>query len=234
MPPMRFELLPYDPSASASASVTSGLARFTVLTPSLLRLEYRSAASPSFEDRATLAVVNRRLPVPRFSWDAARGVLETDMVRLVYTGGSFSSHSLHVQPTAAAAARGFHGWRFGETSDRDLGNLRGTFRTLDQMGNETLACGGGGYGKQHCEWGLVSKSGWALINETAVPRLGAADDWWADARGRMLRGKEMHDLYLFAHGREYKAALRDYASIGGRIPMVPRAALGIWSFPSPH
>ena len=115
MPPMRFELLPYDPSASASASVTSGLARFTVLTPSLLRLEYRSAASPSFEDRATLAVVNRRLPVPRFSWDAARGVLETNMVRLVYAGGSFSSHSLHVQPTAAAAARGFHGWRFGET-----------------------------------------------------------------------------------------------------------------------
>lgn len=41
----------------------------------------------------------------------------------------------------------------------------------------------------------------------------------------------MHDLYLFAQGdRDYRAALRDYMLIGGRIPMLPKYAMGIfWS-----
>ena len=65
--PMRFELLPYKPVANASAVVITadGKVRFTVLTPSLIRCEW----SPSgvFEDRPSLAVVNRNLPVPSFS-----------------------------------------------------------------------------------------------------------------------------------------------------------------------
>lgn len=42
-----------------------GSARFTVLTPQLIRYEYSTTGL--FEDRATLTFVNRDLPVPSFS-----------------------------------------------------------------------------------------------------------------------------------------------------------------------
>lgn len=42
-----------------------GNARFTVLTDRLVRMEWSEQGQ--FEDRATLAIVNRELPVPAFS-----------------------------------------------------------------------------------------------------------------------------------------------------------------------
>lgn len=54
---LKYELLPYNPVAAPAAVVAFGGARFTILTPRLIRMEY----SPSnvFEDRASLAFVNR-------------------------------------------------------------------------------------------------------------------------------------------------------------------------------
>jgi hypothetical protein len=53
----RPSLIDYDPVANASAVVTSpdGMARFTVLTPRLIRMEYAHAPG-SFEDMSTIAV----------------------------------------------------------------------------------------------------------------------------------------------------------------------------------
>ena len=59
------EPLNYHPEASSDANVLAGKARFTVLTPRLVRMEWVEDAS--FEDRATLGVVNRDLDVPEFS-----------------------------------------------------------------------------------------------------------------------------------------------------------------------
>ena len=87
------------------------------------------------------------------------------------------------------------------TSDSDPGNLRGTIRTLDGTGNLSLNCNQL-TPDRHCTWGVVSKSGWALVNETGVPCL-AGNDWWTDASGKMLRNQDDHDLYLFAHGGSY-------------------------------
>ena len=50
-----------EPTAPQEAVVVSGSARFTVLTPQLIRMEW--AEDGVFEDRATLGVVNRKLPV---------------------------------------------------------------------------------------------------------------------------------------------------------------------------
>ena len=55
----------FAPKASPEAEVVFGNARFTVLTSRLIRMEW--AADAAFEDRATLGVVNRNLPVPQFS-----------------------------------------------------------------------------------------------------------------------------------------------------------------------
>lgn len=52
---LAIEILPYDPVASSGAVVVApgGSARFTVLTPRLIRMEYSHAGV--FEDRATIA-----------------------------------------------------------------------------------------------------------------------------------------------------------------------------------
>ena len=60
-----YEALDYDSVADAKATVVRGSARFTVLTPQLIRFE--QSATTTFEDRATLAIVNRKLPVPKFT-----------------------------------------------------------------------------------------------------------------------------------------------------------------------
>ena len=54
-----------NPVADPKAIVVSGQARFTVLTPQLIRMEW--SESGKFEDHASLVFVNRRLPVPKFS-----------------------------------------------------------------------------------------------------------------------------------------------------------------------
>ena len=55
----------YNPIADPKAVVISNNARFTVLTPYLIRMEYSS--SKQFEDRATTAVLNRETTVPEFT-----------------------------------------------------------------------------------------------------------------------------------------------------------------------
>ncbi len=53
-----------NPIADPNAVVTLGNARFTVLTPELIRMEW--AADGKFEDHASFVFLNRRLPVPNF------------------------------------------------------------------------------------------------------------------------------------------------------------------------
>ena len=54
-----------DPVANPKAQVIAGNARFTVLTDRLIRMEW--AENGQFEDNATLAIINRNLPVPAFT-----------------------------------------------------------------------------------------------------------------------------------------------------------------------
>ena len=59
----------HDPVADPAAVVTVGQARFTVLTSmhKIIRLELSNATPPTFNDAATLVVINRRLTVPKFT-----------------------------------------------------------------------------------------------------------------------------------------------------------------------
>ena len=56
-----------NPVADPKAVVTVGNARFTVLTPQLIRMEW--SADGKFEDHASFVFINRRLPVPKFEVD---------------------------------------------------------------------------------------------------------------------------------------------------------------------
>ena len=85
-----------NPVANSSAVVTEGNARFTVLTDRLIRMEW--AEDGRFEDRASLAIVNRNLPVPPFKVSRSGGslVITTAKVKLTYTGGRFDAANLQV------------------------------------------------------------------------------------------------------------------------------------------
>ena len=176
----RSELLPYNPLAAPAAVVTDGpqTARFTVLTDRLLRMELASAPGV-FEDRATLAFLNRALPVPSFTHGEAGGVLtlSTASLTLTYASGSwaFNASTLRV-------ASGNQTWRPGDFSP---GNLLGTIRGLDHQRATSLNCtqnkGIDDNGEaNHCEWGIPSRDGWTVVNDSLNYVLGS-DFWWAPA-----------------------------------------------------
>ena len=63
-----------NPLAAPAAMVhCDRFSRFSVISPVLIRAEFAPAGDGAFEDRATLAFVNRRLPVPAFTVHNASG-----------------------------------------------------------------------------------------------------------------------------------------------------------------
>ena len=90
---------PPNPVAPAAAIVKSadGRARFTILTDSLVRMEY--AADGTFDDRATLAIVNRNTAATPHFTHSAQGkelTVATSALQITYT-------SLPVPPPPPAA-----------------------------------------------------------------------------------------------------------------------------------
>jgi hypothetical protein len=180
----RPSLLPYDPTPNPESVVldSSGTARFTILTERLIRMEQRGSRAKGFEDRSTLAFLNRNLPLPAFHTSESDGVLtiSTNAVTLRYVVGQpFSASTLSVK----SITQGFSwGWSFG---DANSGNLLGTIRGLDRQNATPLNCSlnsrmddNGEF--NHCEWGVVSKDGWSIVDDTRNFCLDA-NDWWSDA-----------------------------------------------------
>ena len=116
-------------------------------------------------------------------------------------------------------------WSYGMTSSSDSGNLFGTYRTLDQTDNPSLDCKQNK--KDHCVYGLISKSGWATIEDHDSPVLDC-NDWWSDADDAFYGHASDIDIYLFAHGQNYYQAMNDFQLIAGKIPIHPRFAHGVW------
>ena len=179
----RPELIDYNPVAAAGAVVTDskGAARFTVFTDRLIRMEQKGANASGFEDRATLAVMNRNLPVPAFTFNESGGVLTitTAAVQLSYTvGAAFAPSTLSVKGINGTSA--FGTWSFG---DAFPGNLLGTIRGQDMQSATPLNCtvnaGVDDNGEfNHCEWGLVSRDGWVVYDDTPNFALDE-NDWWS-------------------------------------------------------
>ncbi len=197
-----------NPTAKPAATVVYQNARFTILTDRLIRMEW--AEDGVFEDRASLAVVNRDLPVPGFTQTVRDGILtiRTGRVTLTYKGGRFAPENLRVRFATGT-------WEPGMAPS---GNLKGTTRTLDGcLGFERLSLR-----EQTLEDGILSRDGWALVDESARHLFGT-DGWVAERPSG-----DRIDWYLFAYGHDYTAALGDFIKIAGRIPLPPRYTLGYW------
>ena len=95
-----------NPVADPKAVVTLGNARFTVLTPQLIRMEW--SADGKFEDHSSFVFLNRRMPVPKFESEVTKGggnqvlSLKTDALTLTYTpsgDGHFTADTLSIEIT---------------------------------------------------------------------------------------------------------------------------------------
>ncbi len=205
-----------NPVANQESVVISGEARFTILTSQLIRLEWDG--NKVFEDNASQVFINRNLPTPKFSVKK-RGkwcVIQTEGLKISYLKGSgkFTSENLkiafkHNDKTAT--------WHYG---DEDSENLKGTARTLDGY------VGGMNWEGKPIDLGkgIVSKSGWAVIDDSKSHLFDQSDWSWIKER----ENKNVQDIYFFGHGYNYKQALKEYVQVAGKIPMPPKYAFGYW------
>ncbi len=191
--------------------VTDGQVRLTVLTPQLIRLEW--AADGRFEDRPSLVFLDRRTPPVRFTRRVERGwlVLATDDLQLRYRRSSGRFAAANLSSNLKVAGRDVT-WRPGAP---DTANLGGTARTLD-----------GASGPVPLEKGLVSRDGWALVDDSERPLFDASP--WPWVVQRAPGGGERQDWYFFGYGHDYRRALADFTRVAGKIPMPPRFAFGAW------
>jgi len=191
------------PAAIPENMVQGKTYRFTVLSPSLIRMEY----SPEglFEDRATQTVFFRDFPKCEYSCRQEDGtlVLETEALVLRYAvdkpfDGESLVISLKIEPAST--------WRFGE----DFEDMGGTTQTLDLTD-----------GSHPVERGICSRNGFSVLDDS--DRLPLEKDGWIG-----VRHPNATDCYFFGYGFDYLGAVRDFYKLTGEPPMLPAYALGNW------
>jgi len=220
-----------NPVADPSAIVQTSTFRFTILTESVIRMEYHPAGT--FDDTPTVNILNRRTPVPNFTIDKISNeefTLRTAKLELTYKeapmlGGEpgFLSAGLSIKLLVYP----FTIWLPMTPSKA---NLHGTIRTLDRVGEAVdLTCvipkDAMTY-YTHCEDGFASKDGWVLMDDSLRPRLHMDADP-ADEKGPRRHPKQdwpwvtgppqenianlqsgrrviYYDWYFFGHGLDFK------------------------------
>ena len=219
----------YNPVANPKAVVILGHARFTVLTPQMIRMEW--SADRKFEDHASFVFLNRNMPVPSFTHTVQPGAqgqvltLSTDALKLTYdaapgTDGKFTPEDLKVSFQLDGKEVTWH------PGMPPTGNLQGTTRTLDgARGNKTVEPMG---------QGLISRDGWVVVDDSKRPLYDSTDFQFKQGENSpwpwvMARPTGDHqDWYLFGYGHHYKEALGDFVKVAGRIPLPPRFVFGTW------
>lgn len=193
--------------------VVLGNARFTVYAPGCVRMEYSYGGN--FSDGPSL-LIGRSLPRPQAAeWNMTDKTLHlrTEKLDLKYTdnGEVFSPKNLQIQHRDAQGRTAV--WVPGK---KDGGNLGTVTRSLDQW----KWCGGPNH---YPVEGILSTDGGHFVADE--PRVYWNKKYgWVECRGHAVQ----FDGYFFAYGNDYKGALRDFVSVFGRIPMVPRWAFGFW------
>ena len=193
------------PLASPEAMVLSDQARFTILTDRLIRMELDPDGL--FDDRPTLTYWNRQQLVPNFSVSRSDGwlTIETDELVLHF----YENNRFHWRDLWTELKKTGQQWRFG---DLDHSNLGGTIRTLDST-----------RGPVPLGEGLVSRSGWAVVDDSQNLVLDAAQ--WPAAREKSIAYK---DLYFYGYGQDYLAAIQEHQLVSGKPNLLPRWSLGNW------
>jgi alpha-glucosidase (family GH31 glycosyl hydrolase) len=194
-------------SGSSSNGVEKlGNARFTVVTPQLIRMEYSPAGN--FIDAPSWFARNRaaREVGYQVQRNGATLVIDTGVIHLVYTndGQSFSDRNLQAQIKMGA---GMASWKAGQ---QQTGNLGGPIKGLDAV---RVAI--------PIPDGLVSRDGWYLLDDSKSVL--ATGDWFQERPGNSGL-----DWYLFGYGLDYAAAIKSLTTVGGEIPLPRKTVMGAW------
>jgi hypothetical protein len=193
--------------------VVAGGARISVISPTLLRIEW--VQSGAFTNEPTLAIANRVFPAVDFTCAAERGnlVVRTAALCLTYRMGSGAFRDGNLQ-VSLNGPKGPVVWKPGMPN---AGNLKGTTGSLD-----------GVVGPVPLQDGVLSRDGWYLLDDSAGPTITATG--WPKAR-TLAQGAPNRaglDWYLFGYGSNYKQGLNDFVTLSGRVPMLPRWTFGTW------
>ena len=208
-------------------------ARLDFLTPSLVRLQY--SPQGHFVDAPSAVVQKRDWPVVPVHVSEEHGWLVVSSrvmsVRYRLRSGAFSPSNLEI--TWRDGTRRPQAWHPG---DKDPANLGGLTYSLDNISAANLPAGqmdlespinddipGIDLRLPQAKPGLLSRSGYAFIDDSDTP-LWNAQTAWIEPRAR----PGSQDWYLFVYDRDYRKVLSEYAELCGPIPMIPRYTLGAW------
>ena len=196
----------FQPKADPTAIIDYEKARFTVLTSKLFRMEYDPGSR--FEDRASQVFWFRKQPVPEFTHQTENEVLtiETEHLLLTYEPNHLGFMRNNLKITQKGSG---YSWSYGMDNKS---NLHGTVRTLDEVN-----------GAIPLNPGLISRNGWSLVDDSGS--LVFTDAGWLEPRQAAPGAK---DLYFFGYGKDYTGCIVDFQKVSGKVPILPRFALGNW------
>ena len=255
-----------------------GHARFSLITPYLVRLEY--SEDKKFEDRPTIRAINLSKPIKirTLGYENNWVILEGEYVKIKYLPGDaqFSAENLIVSWNVGSMQ---DEWKPG---DDDFNNLGGMFTSLDHVDRGIIANGVHPAGlnnedrlgefnlwptwknsklsiakKQGIDFsetqfsleyiikynfkelpkkikkdiknrlsfppGFLSKAGYFILNESQSA-IYDPDTQWIDSPP----SGNYQNWYFFAYGKNYFLGIKNFVSLCGRIPLIPRWAFGSW------
>ena len=200
-----------------TSMIVTGDARFTILTPHIIRLEYDSTRR--FVNDPSFVVIHRHLPaIPYTKINHGQWlIIKTSFMVLKYKIGSGKFNPENLQITYKQANGSPILWHPGMANNE---NLKGTFRTLDGMNGDTHE---GDTIPTPFENGLISRNGWYLLDDSNNFLFDNSSWKWVKKRN----DPEV-DWYFMGYGTNYKAILYDFTKIAGKIPLPPRYAFGYW------
>src|SRR4051794_33474928 len=187
-----FLILAATPVTAGAKSITDGKARFEVITPSLIRLQY--AADGKFENGRTQTTEGRLRSSGSFRTSVKNGrrIIRTSRLTLRWRRGSrpFTASNLSV----VVGRRTLH-----PATGPNPSPLGGWRRSLDLVD-----------GPRPLHEGVLSREGWYLLDDSKTPVV-QRDSFTPRAANR----SDYQDLYLFAYGSNYEWALRDLRVLTG-------------------
>ena len=184
--------------------------RITVLTERLVRLEF--SVDGTFNDKETILVKNRNFPVPVFKveQDEKYLVIKTKYFTLQYLKNKpFLGQKFAPDTNLKVLLNGTDKmWYYSHPEAR---NYKTTGISLDNI-----------EGNKHKEVkGLYSTDGFVMIDDS--------NNQYLDESGYLKEnGSKNIDIYLIMYKRDFGLCLKDYFTLTGYPPLIPRYALGIW------
>lgn len=183
--------------------------RITVLSEILVRLEYSETST--FEDRPTEFAINRKFNIVNFEKkeDNKYLTIKTKYFTLTYQK-EMPFYGSKVSPDQYLRVSLNDTDKFWYPMHPEARNFLGTSYSLDGVDGHTKL-----------NKGLYSTDGFVSIDDSES--LIFNED---GSLGR--RSDKRVDIYLFMYRRDFGACLKDYFTLTGYPPLIPRYALGVW------